>query len=127
MSDLTATANLLLRNFLGQVVPPLREAKIELVTDAQLSEESKGTFSCSAVLNQGEKKLPSEKIYVLFSNFPMIKFFGRTWTEFQGQSGITPIVASIQDHFRYLKPPPETGIENTRSGNAGPARKSTKS
>ncbi len=101
--DVRETADLLLKSFLEKVSGPLKSAKIELVTDGQLQPGNNNSFSCSVELMQGAKKLPSEKIYVSFSNFPMVKFFGRTWTEFEGASGIAPFVICIQDHFRHLK------------------------
>ena len=101
--DVSETAELLLKSFLDKVSGPLKNAKIELVTDGLLQPGNNNSFSCSVELTQGVKKLPSEKIYVSFSNFPMVKFFGRTWTEFEGASGIAPFVICIQDHFRYMK------------------------
>lgn len=103
MADNRESANLLLKKFLDQISGPLLQAKIEIVTDRQLHPELNDSFSCSVVLKQDQKQLPAEKIYVNFSNFPMIKFFGRTWTEFQGEAGISPFLTGIQDHFRHLK------------------------
>jgi hypothetical protein len=105
VTDFRDSADLLLKNFLDKVSGPLKNAKIELVTDSQLQPGNNNSFSCSVELTQGVKKLPTEKIYVSFSNFPMVKFFGRTWTEFEGASGIAPFVICIQDHFRHVKVP----------------------
>jgi hypothetical protein len=103
MADVIETANLRLKDFLDKLSGLLHRAKIEIVTDRQLHQEPSDSFSCSVVLKQGEKELPPEKIYVIFSKFPMIKFFGRTWTEFQGEQGITPVVTQIQDRFSHIK------------------------
>ena len=92
-----------IEEFSRQSVWPPSTRQDQIVTDLQLHQESNDSFSCSVVLNQGEKKLPPEKIYVSFSSFPMIKFFGRTWTEFEGERGITPFLTCIQDHFRRVK------------------------
>jgi hypothetical protein len=99
MADFKDTADLLLRTFLEKVTAPLQKAKIEIATDFQLHPESTNSFSCSVQLKRGAKQLPAEKIYISFYGFPMIKFFGRTWTEFQGDAGIAPFVIGIQDHF----------------------------
>ncbi len=103
MADFRDPADLLLKNFFDKVSGPLRHAKIEMASDLQLHQQTDDLFSCSVVLTQGAKKLPPEKIYVSFSSFPMIKFFGRTWTEFQGEQGIAPFLTGIQDHFRQIK------------------------
>jgi len=103
LADLSETARLLLKSFIDQVSGPLKKVEIEVVTDLQLHPEANNSFSCSVVLKKGEKTLPAEKIYVSFTNFPMIKFFGRTWTEFQGESGIGQFVTGIQDRFHHQK------------------------
>lgn len=103
MADINETADLLLKSFLDKFSGPLRLAKIDVVTDLQLHPETADSFSCSVIMRQGEKQLPPEKLYVSFKDFPMIKFFGRTWTEFQGEAGIAPFLTGIQDRFRYLK------------------------
>ena len=103
MADSSETAKLLLQSFLDKVTGPLQRLAIELVTDQKLNPETNNSFSCSVLLNQGQKKLPPEKIYVSFSSFPMIKFFGRTWTEFQGEQGIATFLTGIEDQFRHIK------------------------
>ena len=103
MADSIEIAHLLLKSFLSKISGPLQDAKIEIVTDLQLHPEANNSFSCQVVLKLAEKSLAPEKIYVSFSSFPMIKFFGRTWTEFQGEQGITPFLTAIQDHFRHMK------------------------
>src|SRR6187402_783252 len=99
MADMSEPAKVLLQKFLDQLAPHLQQAKIELVTDQQLTADANDSFSCSIVMKKGEKQLPPEKIYINFKSFPMVKFFGRTWTEYQGEAGIGVFVIGIKDHF----------------------------
>jgi hypothetical protein len=99
MAELRETANLLLQTFLNELAIELQPAAIELVTDLRLHQESTDVFSCSVVLKKGMKQLSDDKIYISFGGFPMVKFFGRTWTEFEGSRGIAPFVTVIKDHF----------------------------
>jgi hypothetical protein len=99
MADFRETADLLLRSFLEKITLALQVAKIEIVTDQRLHQDSNNSFSCSVVLKRGAKELPAEKIHVSFAHYPMVKFFGRTWTEFEGERGIAPFLTVIQDSF----------------------------